>query len=385
MIKDDREFSRAFKAEALRIVVPARPRGGNRGPSGWNLPALLMSAAVVVAALALGQALGELRSPSPAATAGPGPSAPLPTASASPEPTVSPTAQTTASHASAALGYSVQLPVGFRRSDCLSLSHTDVFTILTHDQESSAGLAHVGGGGTVVQWTLRIRARDDGVTPVAALDEVRGSVLAARGDEVVEPLVIDGKDAARLIVDGEPLLFAVTSEGRTYILELHYNPFPFRPRPVALPKGILEEVARSLSVMSVGPVPSPTAPTTSVPLGAQESAGRLADALGAGNADRLAPLLNPRCWLHQEAPESGPSGLPVGDVLSTLRARFADGSLQVRVDPAVQVATADGPMGLRLFVRSEWVQEGSPRSLDLYLIEVNGQWYWGGVAGLLPR
>ena len=69
MTRSDRELSRALKAEMELIVVPAQPRGRGR-TSVWASPAaLVVGAGVIVAGLALGCAVSELRAPMPAATA----------------------------------------------------------------------------------------------------------------------------------------------------------------------------------------------------------------------------------------------------------------------------------------------------------------------------
>lgn len=92
-MRDDRELARDFKAEATRIRVPASRRRPPR--SRWSRPlAVIGSVAVVVAALALGRAVGELRAGGPAAAS----ATPVPVyTAASPSPTPSPAASTTPS------------------------------------------------------------------------------------------------------------------------------------------------------------------------------------------------------------------------------------------------------------------------------------------------
>jgi hypothetical protein len=70
--------------------------------------------------------------------------------------------------------------------------------------------------------------------------------------------------------------------------------------------------------------------------------------------------------------------------LAELQQRFAAG-LRIRVDPEVRVAAAGSGMdGRRLFVRSEWTEQGVTSKADLFLDEENGRWFWAGVQVLPP-
>jgi hypothetical protein len=78
-------------------------------------------------------------------------------------------------------------------------------------------------------------------------------------------------------------------------------------------------------------------------------------------------------------PQAGRTGRAVEPYLAELKKRFQSGGLSVKVEPALQVAPQPGPGGLRFFVRSDWTESGRTAPIDLFLGEVDGNWYWAGV------
>jgi hypothetical protein len=154
------------------------------------------------------------------------------TSSATPSPPQLPVA-----YESDLLRYRVQLPAGFRHSECLS---RDTFTLLSVEQERSEDRAHVARGGVVAMWTIQVSALPaDGISAVE-LAERRGCPQCDRisspaptatdpltgrapSSERVESIVLDGNEAARLLVDGEARLYVVHADQWLYVLELYYD------------------------------------------------------------------------------------------------------------------------------------------------------------------
>jgi len=79
----------------------------------------------------------------------------------------------------------------------------------------------------------------------------------------------------------------------------------------------------------------------------------------------------------------GPIGRAVPPFVTELRDRFQAG-LRISVDPTVQVAPRAGPSGLQFFLSSRWTEAGRVVAANVYLREIDDQWYWGGVESLAP-
>ncbi|MGH3717153.1 MAG: hypothetical protein ACRDT4_27380, partial [Micromonosporaceae bacterium] len=354
---DDRELGHRIRRAADRIVVPERPLRRPRRAWAARTGAIAVTAAVLVSAIVVGQQLAERRgggvatSPAPTASS---------TATGSPTPTATPTATVMptapaqplpVTYESPVFGYRLQLPEGYRRTECLSFHRGDRFTLLSEEEERAQELGHIAGGGPVVMWTFAVNVYDaDGRSPV---EWAEGWAALGEGEERVEPVELDGLEAARRVADGEALLYVLRSGDRMYVIWLYFNSFVAGPRPDVLPHGVVDSVAATFEPGPPGPVPTETPLLATPPPAAREAAAQLADAFEAGDADRIAMLITPRCWLHIWLPNAGPTGHPVDRYMSQLREQLARGDLRVTVDPTVQVAQEDGPGRLRLFIRSE--------------------------------
>lgn len=334
---------------------------------GLEAHVIALTAAVVVASVlsACQQLSGPPASPSPVVT---------PTLSAPP---------LVVSYESPAFGYRIQLPAGFRRSDCLSAWFSqgatfgsEAFTLLSPEQERAQNWGHIAAGGPVAMWTLWVNVLNaDGRSTLEWARE-HGS---HGGVERHEPVVISGYEATRTVVDGEARLYVVRAGERMYLISLHFDSYIAGPRPDVLPQGVLDSVALTFRAGPArGPILTPSPQPAVPPSGARQAAARLAASLEAGDADRVAAVITPRCWLHIVIPQAGPTGRAVDPYVAELRTRFQGGGLRVRVDPTVQVAQEAGPLGLRLFVRSDWTESGRTTGIDLFLREIDGQWHWAG-------
>lgn len=383
---DERELRQRLQRAAARIVVPDHPlrttaRRASRAPVALAALTLALIAIVVTQLPAIergGVAASPLATASPSASTG---STSIPTLDL-------------VTFESTNLEYRATLPAGVRRSDCLSgpagaapVVATDVFTALSPDQERALDRSHTARGGAPVAWTISVALWSSaGLSPLGVAQ--RGGCAACppevRTGERIEQLTLNGYDAARILVTGEPRLYAVQFGARMYVLEL-FSIEGGPPRPAALPTGVLASVAESLRASSAPPpvVASPGPPV--VGDAARATAQRVAAALSSGDVDTIAAFMVPRCWFETRAANVGPLGRAIGPYLVELRARFATGGLRVRADPSLNVASVDGPAALRVFLRSQWTESGQTVPVDLYLREVDGRWYWGGTLTGAPQ
>jgi hypothetical protein len=394
---DENELDGRMRVAASHIPVPEQ--SFRRRPTGWGARAgaIAVTAAVLAGTVVLGQQLAQWRqtqvaaSPSSAVSSAPA----SPTRSVLPAPTVTPPAVTpplVVVYDSPVLGYRLQFPDGFRRSDCLSSGAApdgriggETFTLLSPQQERASELAHIARGGEVAMWTFQVTVfRADGLSALELAR--RGGCPRCDPATTTQPgyqlqaIVLGGYEAARVVINGEVRQVVVQANERLYVLELYFdeNLSGLRPRPPVLTADVLSAVALTFQARPVGSLPAPTPDPTIAPPGAQDAAVKLAGALQSGAVDELGGLLTPQCWLIVSAPNSAPTGRVTQAYNAELRDRFAAG-LRITVVPTVQVAQTPGPGGGRFFMRSEWTEAGRTVRADLYLREIDGRWYWAGL------
>jgi hypothetical protein len=277
------------------------------------------------------------------------------------------------------LGYHVQLPAGYRLSDCLSVWQSqdptfvaDIFTPLSVDEERALERGHVAGGGAVAARTIAISVTNADSRPALEWAREYGNF---GGAERHEARTIAGYEAARTTVNKKVVLFVVRADERVYLLATR----PESP----LPEALLDSVASSFRPTVTGRLPPPVPSSTGVPQGAHNLAAELGTALERADAATLARLVPPRCWIETWSAATGPLGRAAAPFVADLRTRLQAGLL-VMVDRTVQVAPRTGPSGMRLFVASIWTEATRVTRANLYLRQLNGQWFWGGVEALPP-
>jgi hypothetical protein len=284
-------------------------------------------------------------------------------------------------HESPILGYRLTLPNRYRRTESSltpgapELLGREIYTTLTASEEreecgrrggdmpppSLATYLYVeayrtGGGATAADWASS-----------------RPRIVRS----MVEPAVIDGRDAARVVEEGATYLYVIHANDRMYVLTPAMWPTPHA----------MNDIAATFRAITPQPYPSPTA-TTVAPRDAAAALGRtLADAFGQRDTDAIARLITPRCsigvWSVVEPVQPGSESCcvlnsAVAPFIEALRARIARGDLSVTVDPSVQVQTDGG--GERFFVLSEWREPDRVTRIDLFLEDVEGRWYWVAAA-----
>ncbi|MGH2449955.1 MAG: hypothetical protein ACRDGE_01540 [Candidatus Limnocylindria bacterium] len=341
--------------------------------------------ALVVAAIVGGLALSDWReqqrAPGPAPSASPsvGPSA-SPSVSPSAAPSASP-ADGLVTYENPILGYRITLAEAYRRSRSIvvtgheeALGH-DAYTLLTELQEREECLSdrgHIGpprGRESDVEVVVTRNVRGISAVDFASTPIQRIAFTS------VEPATVDGREAARIAhqPSGEAVFYVIGANDRFYEL---------RPAQMGLPpqqpSGWLDDIAASFSAIAPEPFPTPTPTPAQAPREAAAELGqRLAQAFAARDADAIRALITPRCWLNfGSTVPSGGNGRAVASFIEAIRENFASGDLTVSVDPEVQVEVNGVDGTERYFVRSDWREADRTTRVDLFLEDIDGQWYW---------
>jgi len=196
-----------------------------------------------------------------------------------------------------------------------------------------------------------------------------------RTHQTVEPISIGGLEAVRLVTDNatpETTAFVIRANDRMYVLGPTQSSMPS-----SLPKGWIDDIARTFTAIAPVAFPSPSATTPP-----REAATRLANALAQAfsnrDAEGVARLMKP-CWvaltpLIDGRPPGGVLNRSVALFTQALKTRYAIGNFTVVVDPTVQVELQGS--NERMFVRSEWRESDRTTQFDLYLDPIDGQWVW---------
>jgi hypothetical protein len=278
-------------------------------------------------------------------------------------PTASPTATVAAGltrYVSTELGYSVDLPAGWRRASC---SQGIVTTSPLESSEWFIGVPDaeeaIAPGVRLIQ--VRVVA-SDGLTPLAWLER-----NASDPDARFEPTTLNERAGARgyLASSKETYGFALAARGWIYAIDRAY----FGTADQELERTL--STLRILDDATVGRV----ATATPVPRTVESLADALADGFRRKDVTALADLLAP-CVTVGAVP-----GDPVmrsrAAYLAGLAAEFAAGaSVQVQSRPI------ENDPNFGRFVRSTWSKPGEPdRRVDL-LLRANGD-RWSVVAILI--
>jgi hypothetical protein len=139
-----------------------------------------------------------------------------------------------------------------------------------------------------------------------------------------------------------------------------------------------------------------TAPVSAATAAARDLADALTKAFASKDADAVGRLLTAQGSLSVSAvvePVQQSDSLTgnccvlkvqVASFVAELRAKFADGSLTVIVDPQVQPTPASAAANPFL-VSSEWRETDRTTKIDLYLRDLGDGWRWTGALHHYPR
>lgn len=314
-------------------------------------------------------------SPTPTATV-----APAASPSSSPAPSASP-ALPPGTFENAVLGYRITLPVAYRRmSASVNPGATEVlgaeaYTTSTLEQvrdDCRTGAGQGPGGQMRYAYvTVQAHRNPDGLS---AAKWAPGSPYSTHA--LVEPVIIAGYDAARLVQGGEVRAYVIGANARMYVLSRTGN----------APAQVLADAAESFRAVTPAPFPTPTVDPVTRREGATQLAQRLAQAFAAKDADAIGGLVTDCRMISTETIAGAPLGTDhfpsrfAPEFIDALRGHFASGELSVTVDPSLQQHPVSGEFS----ITSQWREASRTTRIDLLISERDGRWLWHGATHHFP-
>jgi hypothetical protein len=312
-----------------------------------------MKALVIAAVL-----LASCSPVSSAPTATPTPSTAVVPPAASPSPTPSPTPSATVAtgltrFTNTELGYSLDLPSGWRRATCslgvLTTSPLEASEFFIAQPETEETI-NIG----VPLATVRV-VQAEGLTPLAWLQR-----NASQPDTRFEPVTFGGRTGARgyFGATGDTYAFAFDARGWIYAIEASYF-------GAADPE--LDRILKTLRVLDVATL-GQTASSTPAPRTIESLVDAVADGFARRDLTAIADTLEP-CVTIGAIP-GGAARRSRSAYVTALGVEFAAGtSVQVRPRPI-----EDDPSFGR-FVRTTWSKPGQPdQRVDVFLRARSDRW-----------
>jgi hypothetical protein len=340
-----------------------------------------MRVRLLVAMLVLAVACGSrAESPGLAPSASPSPT-PTPTSSPPPAPTAPPTLRPNPTagpglFTNVVLAYRVELPEGWRRSECAwnaeaqKVPVTEGFTSASIDEELMTDIgAHRPGVEVHVEENSAKR------TALQWLESGRFSGSAGAFGNRYEKTSFDGKpDAARFVsTDGSTVhAIAVSARGQIYAIARI-------GQPTAATTSSQTSLLTSLHILSDVELSEAKATLASPAPAAARTAEEVADAMARGFAQKdtaaLTAVAGACIW--QGGEQSGSAMRPSSAYLANLQKAFAAG-LTITVQPRPIEALAN-PQG-DAQIRGTWKEAGqAQRSARFVFAKVGNTWSWRGV------
>ena len=278
-----------------------------------------------------------------------------------PNPTAGP-----GTYTSVALAYRIELPAGWRYSQCQSA--TDIGATVAGRTEAFTSASVADEAGTDVGPThpvVGVRVVDNPAGRTA-LQWLSDGGVGFSGD-TFEPTTVDGRDGARVVTSTREVRTLVTAaRGRIYAVSWH-GPNTARPEVQAMMSSVhVLSDAELAAAQTALATPTPTAPRT---------AEAVADTLARGFAQKDTAVLATVAWacLTRGLQNSGGSFASSTRVLDELKQAFAEGAT-FNVTPRPVTATADYAS-----VESTLTETGkAPRRLVLNMLKHGETWYWMG-------
>ena len=290
-------------------------------------------------------------SSAPSATP-PGGGTPVATAAPTPSPTATVAAGLTR-YVNAELGYSIDLPAGWRRSVCSQgiattspLASSEIFVGVPEAEE-------IIRGGTPFVGTRVAEA--GGLTPLAWLER-----YASQPDVRFEPITVGGRTGARGVLGATGTTYALAFAERGWIYEIERTYF-------GVEEPVLERILLTLRVLSDatvgrGPVATPTPRTI------ESVVDALADGFAKKDPGAIADTMTP-CVTVGGVP-GDPDERNRAAYAIPLQAQFAAGT-SVRV----QTRPIENDQYLGRFVTSTWSKAGEPdEHVDFFLRAQGDRW-----------
>jgi hypothetical protein len=303
---------------------------------------------------------GVSTSPTPTASAN---ATPSPQASATPAPT--PTAGP-GMYTSLAFEYRLELPEGWRYSECQSGEDIGGTVTSRHEGFTSASVVDEAWGHT---------GPTQPVVSVIIVDNPAGrSALQWLSDgglgfgNTFDRATVDGRDGAQVISSSREVTTLVTAaRGRIYAIS------GFGPQGITADA---RRVMNSLHVLDDAELVTARATIATPPPTPPRSAEVVADTVARGFSQKDVSVLATVAWacLSQGLQQSGASASSRTRALDELRKAFAAG-LTVAVAPRPVTVQAGGYGG----VEGMWTEAGqSPRRVAINFLKRGDTWYWFG-------
>jgi hypothetical protein len=315
---------------------------------------------VLIVATLTGACAAPAAAPSPSVSHTPSPS-PTPTSPPSTAP-ASPTAPLAGTYVNYALGFSLQMPGPWRRSDCLSsrdysmLPAADSFVRVAEQDERATDVGYAFEAVSV--------SVESNPNQRSARDWVAQGALGSWPGQTIENGRLDGRDA--VVVRPTAALavaYVVPIADRIFVVGYH-NALSDQSQVATMERMVA--TFHVLTEQERAAAPSQPAPA---PRSAAMVANILADGFAHKDAVLLGTVMAP--CMETALERAGASSTPRNVFITQLADGFAKG-LQVAVSSSP--IEADGPS---LFVRATWNQPGvDTQRRDLYLSRTGDVWSW---------
>ncbi|TMB63837.1 MAG: hypothetical protein E6I57_04285 [Chloroflexi bacterium] len=330
-------------------------------------------ALIALAAILAGCGLFATPSPSPTVSASAQATATATaqaTATPTPAPTPSPRPNPTAgpgTYTNAGLGYRVEIPAGWRRSQCQTtrgdpkVPFVETFTVGSVDEELGTDI----GPATDV---VSIRSED--AAGLTAMQWLSSGRLGAGSGQRFESFTFDGKDAARVvpIAGGAPTAIVVPGRGRMFVLSRGQR--VFEPNTAVGANALIN----SFHVLTDAELAGP--PFATPTPGPTRTAEDVAGAVAKGFTQKDTTALEPVAWacLTHGVENGGAGFASTAKTLRDLKTLFANGlvvivSAQPFSDQKTDFAA----------IKGTWNEPGQPvRTVTFTIVKVGPTWYWDG-------
>lgn len=303
---------------------------------------------------------GVSTSPTPTASVNVSPSP-----QASPSPVPSPSAGP-GTYTSLAFEYRLELPAGWRYSQCQSGEDIGGTVARRHEGVTSASVDDEAWGHTgPTQPFVSVSIVDNPAGRTALQWLTEGGLGFGN---TFDRATVDGRDGAQILSSSREVTTLVTAaRGRIYAIS------------GLGPQGVTPDARRvmnSLHVLDDAELATARATIATPPPTAPRSAELVADTLARGFSQKDVTVLATVAWacLSQGLEQSGASGSSATRALETLRKAFAAG-LTVNVAPRPVTVQAGGYGG----VEGVWTEAGqAPRRVAMNFLKRGDTWYWFG-------
>jgi hypothetical protein len=262
---------------------------------------------------------------------------------------------------SAALGYSIDLPAPWRRTECFSRTRGDLFVVVPEYDERGGdlGFLHDSVGVSAEPNPQRLTTR-----------EWKAAELGGESGETFGDVTFAGMPALR-IVRSRSESYVIPKDDLMFVLS---HGAAEGDRPAATTFEQRSAVVSSFRFLSEDE--RQAAPTAKVlpPNRPEEVADVLAEAFTKKDVRLLATVIGPCAWEYRH--EAGSSTMDDARYLDSLRERFARG-LEVTVRP--RPFTRDWGDLPWIKIGSTWREPGRPGlEMDLVIAAQGERWYWRG-------